>query len=105
MAGVRESQEKIGQAMERMSNEVQELVQRDARIEDEEEADPLPVTTNWDENLPAPSTTSSWDQPLPSTPSSWLAGIPESEEEKANVKDSVTSGLPAREHGEGMEAG
>ena len=35
--------------------------------------------------------------------SPWLAGIPE-EEEKASVKDSVTSGLPAHGHGEGVEA-
>ena len=80
------------------------MVQRDAGIEDEEEANPLPATTNWDENLPAPSTTFSWDQPLPSTPSPWLARIPKSEEEKARVKDLVTFGLPAREHGEGVEA-
>ena len=103
VAAVRESQEKMGQALERMSNEVQELVQKDAGTEDEEETDPWPARTNWDEDLPAPSATSSWDQPLLSTPSPWLAGIPE-EEEKASVKDSVTSGLPARGHGGGMEA-
>ena len=103
MAVVRESQEKMGQALERMSNEVQELVQKDAGTEDEEEANPWPTRTNWDEDLPAPSATSSWDQPLLSTPSPWLAGIPK-EEEKASVKDSVTSGLPARGHGGGMEA-
>ena len=38
------------------------------------------------------------------TTSPWLAGIPEAEEEKASAKDSVTSGLPARGHGEGVEA-
>ena len=103
VAAGRESQEKMGQTFERMSNKVQELVQKDAGIEDEEETDPWPARTNWDENLPAPSATSSWDQPLPSTPSPWLAGIPE-EEEKASVKDSVTSGLPARERGVGVEA-
>ena len=69
VAVVRESQEKMRQAMERMSNEVQELVQRDAGTNGEEETDPWPVRTNWDEDLPAPSATSSWDQPLPSTPS------------------------------------
>ena len=95
MAAVRVSQEKMGQAMERMSNEVQELVQRDGGIDGEEETDLWPATTNWDENLPTPSTTSSWEQPLPSTPSPWLARILEVEEEKASVKDSVTSGLPA----------
>ena len=94
----------MGQAMERMSNELQELVQRDAGIDGEEETNPLPATTNWDEDLPASSATSSWEQPLPSIPSPWLAGIPELEEERASVKDSVTSGLPAHEHGEGMEA-
>ena len=69
VAAVRESQEKMGQAMERMSNELQELVQKDVGIDGEEETDPLPVRTDWDENLPAPSATSSWEQPLPSTPS------------------------------------
>ena len=90
----------MGQALERMSNEVQELVQKDVGTEDEEETDLWPARTNWDEDLPAPSATSSWDQPLPFTPSPWLAGIPK-EEEKASVKDLVTSGLPARGHGEG----
>ena len=104
MAAVRESQEKMGQAMERISNELQELVQRDAGTEGEEETDSLLVTTNWDEDLPTPPTTSSSEQPIFSTPSPWLAGIPESEEEKANVKDSVTSGLPVQGHGEGVEA-
>ena len=64
----------------------------------------MPVTTNWDENLPGPSTTSSWDQPLLSTPSPWLARILESEEETASVKDSVASRLPTHKHGEGVEA-
>ena len=59
----------MGQAMERMSNELQELVQRDAGIEDEEETNPWPVTTNWDEDLPAPPATSSLEQPIFSTPS------------------------------------
>ena len=63
MAAVRESQEKMGQALERMSNKVQELVQKDAGTEVEEETDLWPVRTNWDEDLPAPSATSSWDQP------------------------------------------
>ena len=60
--------------------------------------------TNWDENLPAPGVTSSWGEPLPSTPFPWLVGIPEVEEKKASVKESVTSGLPTQEHGEGVEA-
>ena len=59
VAAVRKSQEKIGQALERMSNKVQELVQKDAGTEDEEETDPWPARTNWDEDLPAPSATSS----------------------------------------------
>ena len=58
----------MGQAMERMSNEVQESVQRDAGIDGEEETDPLPATANWNEDLLAPRATSSWEQPLPSTP-------------------------------------
>ena len=64
VATVHESQEKMGQAMERMSNELQELVQRDAGIEGEEEIDPLLVTTNWDENLPAPIAKSLMELPL-----------------------------------------
>ena len=51
VAAVRESQEKMGQALERMSNEVQELVQKDAGTDGEEETDPWPARTNWDENL------------------------------------------------------
>ena len=104
MVVVCESQEKMGQAMERMSNELQELVQRDAGIEGEEETHPLLVTTNWDEDLPAPPATSSLEQLIFSTTCTWLAGIPESKEEKASVKDSVTSGLPTQEHGEVVEA-
>ena len=37
VAAVRESQGKMGQAMERMSNELHGLVQKDAGTEDEEE--------------------------------------------------------------------
>ena len=55
--------------MDRMSNELQELVQRDASTKGEEETDPLPAITNWDENLPAPIATSSLEQPVFSTPS------------------------------------
>ena len=69
MATVRESQKKMGQAMERMSNELEELVQRNASTKGEEETDPLLATTNWDEDLPARIATSSLEQPLFSTPS------------------------------------
>ena len=55
--------------MERMSNALQELVLRDTGIEGEEETYPLPMTTNWDEDLPAPTATSSLEQPIFSTPS------------------------------------
>ena len=48
-------------AMEKMRNELQELVQRDAGTEGEEEPYLLPATTNWDENLPAPTTKSSME--------------------------------------------
>ena len=58
VAAVRESQEKMRQALERMSNEVQELVQRDASTDGEEETNPWPARTNWDEDLLAPSATS-----------------------------------------------
>ena len=40
-----ESQEKMRQALERMSNEVQELIQRDAGTDGEEETDPWPART------------------------------------------------------------
>ena len=63
------------QAMERMSNELQELVQRDAGTKGEEKTDLLPSTTNWDDDIPAPTATSSLEQPIFSTPSTWLAGI------------------------------
>ena len=51
VAVVHESQGKMGHALERMSNKVQELVQKDAGTEDEEETDPWPVRTNGDEDL------------------------------------------------------
>ena len=38
-----------------MSNEVQELVQRDYGTDGEEETNPWLARTNWDENLLAPS--------------------------------------------------
>ena len=95
MAAVHKSQEKMGQAMKRMSNELQELVQRDASIEGEEETKPLLATINWDKELLAPTATSSLEQTVFSTPSPWFAGTRESEEEKSNMKGSVASRLPA----------
>ena len=69
VAGSMRVRKRWDRAMERMSNEVQELVQRDGGTDGEEETYSWPARTNWDEDLPAPSATSSWDQPLPSTPS------------------------------------
>ena len=52
-----------------MSNELQELVQRDADTKGEEETDLLLATINWDEDVPTPPATSSLEQPIFSTPS------------------------------------
>ena len=76
VVAAREGQEKMGQAMERMSNELQELVQRDVGTEGEEETNQLPATTNWDKYLPTPTATSLLEQPIFSIPSTWLARIP-----------------------------
>ena len=43
---VSESQERMWRAIDRMSGEVQELVQRDTSTEGEEETEPLPVVEN-----------------------------------------------------------
>ena len=59
----------MGKAMERRSNELQDLVQKDVGTVGEEETNPLPTMTNWDEDLPAPLATSSLEQPIFSTPS------------------------------------
>ena len=95
-------------AIDNMSKEVQELVQGEAGIDDEEETKPMPTSVNLakeelilSKELSIPPIT-----PIMRTgPFTWrLAGILEADEEKANVKDSVTSGLPTQESEEGTEA-
>ena len=66
-------------AIERMSKELQELIQGDAGIDGEEEADLVLVTTNLDTTKLAPTGTSSIG-----TPWAWLEGIPK--EEESSVK-------------------
>ena len=46
VAAFRESQERMWRAIDEMSKDVQELVQRDAGTEDEEDTEPLPVVEN-----------------------------------------------------------
>ena len=78
-------------AIERISKDLQELIQKDAGAEEEDEADEdlAPGTTNGDTVELSPAATSSMG-----TPWSWLRGIPE--EEESSMKDSVTSGIPLR---------
>ena len=84
-------------AIERISKDLQELIQRDAGTNGEDEADPAPMTTNLDATESAPTKT------IPiGTPWSWLEGKPE--EEESNIKDSVTSGLPSKWPSVGGEA-
>ena len=64
VVAIHESQEKMWQAMKRVSNELQELVQRDVGTEGEEEIDMALVTPNWDEGLLAPTAKSSMEQPM-----------------------------------------
>ena len=89
VAAVRDGQQKTWGAIERISKDLQELIQKDAGTDGEDEEDPVPVTTNLDTAESAPAGTSSIG-----TPWSWLEGIPE--EEESSVKDSVTSGLPLK---------
>ena len=89
VAAVLDGQQKIWEAIERISKYLQELIQRDAGTDGEDEADPTLVTTNLDAAKLAPAETvsigTSW---------SWLEGIPT--EEESSVKHCVTSGLPSK---------
>ena len=88
VAVVQEGQQKTWGAIERISKDLQELIQKDAGADEEDEGDedPIPAITNWDTVESAPAGTSSIG-----TPWSWLEGIPE--EEESSVKDLVTSRL------------
>ena len=87
VVGVRDGQQKTWGAIERISKDLQELIQKDASTDGEDEEDPIPATTNLDIAESALALRDST-----STPSLWLEGIPKGEE--SSVKDSVTSGLP-----------
>ena len=74
VAAVREGQQKTGGAIERISKNLQELIQKDAGTDGEDEANLAPAATNWDIPESAPIGTSSIG-----TPWSWLEGILEEE--------------------------
>ena len=58
VVAVRESQERMWRAIDGMSTEVQELVQRDVGIEDEEDIEPSPIVENPAKEEPVPTKTS-----------------------------------------------
>ena len=85
-------------AIERISKDLQELIQRDAGTDGEDEVDPAPTTINLDvAELVLAKIVST------GTPWSWLVDMPE--EEEANVKDSVTLGLASKWLGVGGSGG
>ena len=59
VVAVREGQQKTWGAIERISKDLQELIQKGANTDGEDEADPAPTTTNWDIPESAPAGTSS----------------------------------------------
>ena len=82
-----DGQHKIWGAIEEISKDLQELVQRDAGTDEEINKDPAPAIVNLDTTESAPVGRDSR-----STLPLWQEGIPKGEE--SSVKDSVTSGLP-----------
>ena len=100
VAAVCESQERMWRAIDGMSKDVQELVQKDAGTEEDEDTEPMPATEE-----PVLVETSAIAQPTPekTVPARTFFTIPE--EDVVSVKDSVTSGLLAHGSMEGMEAG
>ena len=86
---VRDGQQKTWGAIERISKDLQELIQKGASTNGEDEEDPVLATTNLNTAESAPIGTSSIG-----TPWSWLGKI--LEEEESSVKDLVTSGLPLK---------
>ena len=83
-----------------MSNEVQELVQKDAGTEDEEETEPPPAVEE-----PALARTSTVAQPTPAKTIPARTFLSILEEDVVSVKDSVTSGLFAHGSMKGTEVG
>ena len=100
MAAVHESQERMWRAMDGMSKDVQELVQKDAGTEEDEDTEPTLAVEE-----PALAGTPTIAQPTPekTIPARIFFSIPE--EDEVSVKDSVTSGLLAHGSMEGREAG
>ena len=105
IAVVRESQERMWWAIDGMSTEIQELVQRDAGIEGEEATKPVPIVEDPAKEEPVPTATSAIAQPIPkkAVPTRSFFSIPE--DDVVNVKDSVTFGVPTHGSMEGMEVG
>ena len=62
---VRASQERMWRAIDGMSKDVLELVQRDAGIEDEEDTEPSPAIEHLAKEEPTPIWTSAIAQPTP----------------------------------------
>ena len=100
VAAVHESQERIWQAIEGMSKDVQELVQKEAGTEEDDDTKPTPTVEE-----PTLVGTSAIAQPTleKTVPALTFFSIPE--EDEVSVKDSVTSGLLAHGSMEGREAG
>ena len=63
-AAVHESQERMWRAIDGMSKDVQELVQRDAGTENEEDIEPLPLVENPAKEEPILAETSTIAQPI-----------------------------------------
>ena len=75
VVAVRGGQQKMWGAIERMSQETQELAQGDAGTEGEEDANLVPTSTNMDEGRPVPNATTSRAPqfiPLIMEPSHWF---------------------------------
>ena len=102
LVAVQESQQRMWGTIERISNDLQELVRKDTGTEGEEDdTNQVLVTTNLNEEelaLGAIPIAAPIQQPRP-----WsMTTIPE--EEVASIKDSVISGLPSYEQNLGVEA-
>ena len=97
---VRESQETMWRAIDGMSKDVQELVQKDAGTEEDDDIEPTPVVEE-----PALAGTSAIAQPTPKKTVPPLTFFTIPEEDVVSVKDSVTFGLFAHGSMEGMEVG
>ena len=90
-----------------MRNVIQEVVHWDVGTNGEEEIEPTLASVNLAKEEPVlskePSITPTTPVMRISPLNKRLVGIPEADKEKASVKDSVTSRLPAQESKEVME--